>query len=185
MLKEIQARTEKEMRKAVEATLKGFNGVRTGRASLTLLDGLMVEAYGSSVPVNQVATLSVPETRLITVQPWDASLLPAIERAVLKSDLGVTPANDGKVVRIPIPPLTEERRKELVKVVRKIGEEGRVAVRNARRDANEWLKRKERQKEAPEDEVKKGLELIQTLTDRSIKEIDELLAKKEKEIMEF
>ncbi len=185
MLKEIQAKTEKEMRRAVEATLKGFNGVRTGRASLTLLDGLMVEAYGSSVPVNQVATLSVPETRLITVQPWDASLLPAIERAVLKSDLGVTPANDGKVVRIPIPSLTEERRKELVKVVRKIGEEGRVAVRNARRDANEWLKRKERQKEAPEDEVKKGLELIQTLTDRSIKEIDELLAKKEKEIMEF
>ncbi len=185
MLKEIQARAEKEMRKAIEAALKGFNGVRTGRASLALLDGLMVEAYGSPVPVNQVATLAAPETRLITVQPWDASLLPAVERAILKSDLGVTPANDGKVIRIPIPALTEERRKELGKVVRKIAEEGRVAVRNARRDANEWLKRKEREKEASEDEVKKGLDIVQGLTNRFIKEIDELLAKKEKEIMEF
>jgi len=185
VLKEIQARAEKEMRKAVESTLKGFNGVRTGRASLALLDGLTVEAYGSALPVNQVATLAVPETRLITVQPWDAALLPAIERAILKSDLGVTPANDGKVIRIPIPGLTEERRKELVKVVRKIAEEGRVAVRNARRDANEWLKRKEREKEASEDEVKKGMEMVQGLTNRLISEIDELLAKKEKEIMEF
>lgn len=185
MLKEVQARSEKEMRRAVEATLKGFNGVRTGRASLTLLDGVTVEAYGSTVPINQVATLGVPETRLITVQPWDASLLPAIEKAILRSDLGVTPANDGKVIRIPIPGLTEERRKELVKVVRKIAEEGRVAVRNARRDANEWLKRKEREKDASEDEVKKGLDIIQGLTNRLINEIDELLAKKEKEIMEF
>ncbi len=185
MLKEVQARAEKEMRRAIEATLKGFNGVRTGRASLTLLDGVTVEAYGSAVPINQVATLAVPETRLITVQPWDASLLPAVERAILKSDLGVTPANDGKVIRIPIPALTEERRKELVKVVRKIAEEGRVAVRNARRDANEWLKKKEREKESSEDEVKKGLDIVQGLTNRLINEIDELLAKKEKEIMEF
>ncbi len=185
MLKEIQARAEKEMRRAIEATVKGFNGVRTGRASLALLDGLMVEAYGSAVPINQVATMAVPETRLITVQPWDASLLPAIERAILKSDLGVTPSNDGKVVRIPIPTLTEERRRDLGKVVRKIAEEGRVAVRNARRDANEWLKRKEREKEASEDEVKKGLDLVQGLTNRFINEIDQLLAKKEKEIMEF
>ena len=185
MLKDMQAKAEKEMRRAIESTVRGFNGVRTGRASLTLLDGLMVEAYGSTVPVNQVATLGVPETRLITVQPWDASLLSAIERAILKSDLGVTPANDGKVVRIPIPSLTEERRKELVKVVRKIAEEGRVAVRNARRDANEGLKRKEREKELSEDDVKKGLEIIQSLTNRLISEVDELLAKKEKEIMEF
>lgn len=185
MLKEIQAKTEKEMRKAIEATLKGFNGVRTGRASLTLLDGLMVEAYGSVVPVNQVATLAVPETRLITVQPWDPSLLAAIDRAVFKSDLGVTPTNDGKVIRIAIPPLTEERRKELVKVVRKIAEEGRVAVRNVRREANEALKREEREKEASEDEVKHGADVIQDLTNRLIHEIDGLLAKKEKEIMEF
>ncbi len=185
MLKEIQAKTEKEMRKAIEATIRGFNGVRTGRASLALLDGIAVEAHGTAVPINQVATLATPETRLITVQPWDPSLLPAIERALLKSELGVTPANDGKVIRIPIPALTEERRKELVKVIRKIAEEGRVAVRNARREANEWLKRKEREKETPEDEAKKGLEMIQGLTDRFIKEIDELLAKKEKEIMEF
>jgi len=184
-MKEIYARAEKEMRKAIEATVKGFNAVRTGRASLALLDGLMVEAYGAAVPVNQVATLAVPETRLITVQPWDVSLLPAIERAILKSDLGVTPTSDGKVVRIPIPPLTEERRRELVKVVRKIAEEGRVAVRNARRDANDALKRQERSGETSEDEVKKGLERIQALTDRSIEEIDELLAKKEKEIMQF
>lgn len=186
MLKEISVRAEREMKKAIEATVKGFNGVRTGRASLALLDGLMVEAYDSPpVPINQVASLAVPETRLITVQPWDTSLLPAIEKAVLKSDLGVTPSNDGKLIRIPIPALTEERRKELVKVVRKIAEEGRVAVRNARRDANESLKRKEREKEASEDEVKKGQDMIQVVTNRLTKEIDELLAKKEKEIMEF
>lgn len=185
MLKEIQTKAEKEMRKAIDATLKGFNGVRTGRASLTLLDGLMVDAYGSVTPVNQVATLAVPETRLITVQPWDPSLLAAIERAVRKSDLGITPTNDGKVIRIAIPPLTEERRKELVKVVRKIAEEGRVAVRNARREANDALKREEREKEASEDEVKHGADVIQDLTNRLIHEIDGLLAKKEKEIMEF
>ena len=173
------------MKKAIEATVKGFNGVRTGRASLALLDGLMVEAYGSPVPVNQVANLAVPETRLMTLQPWDPSLLPAIEKAILKSDLGVTPTNDGKLIRIPIPALTEERRRELVKVVRKIAEEGRVAVRSVRRDANESLKRKEREKEASEDEVKKGQDTIQGLTNRLTKEIDELLAKKEKEIMEF
>lgn len=185
MLKEIQAKGEKEMRKAIDATLKGFNGVRTGRASLTLLDGLMVEAYGSVVPVNQVATLAVPETRLITVQPWDPSLLAAIERAFRKSDLGVSPTNDGKMIRIAIPPLTEERRKELVKIVRKIAEEGRVAVRNVRREGNEALKRHEREKEASEDEVKHGADEIQDLTNRLIHEIDGLLAKKEKEIMEF
>lgn len=185
MLKEIQVKAEKEMRKAIDATLKGFNGVRTGRASLALLDGLMVEAYGSVVPVNQVATLAVPETRLITVQPWDPSLLPAIERAVRKSDLGITPTNDGKIVRIAVPPLTEERRKELVKVVRKLAEEGRVAVRNARREANDALKREEREKEASEDDVKHGVDVIQELTNRLIHEIDGLLAKKEKEIMEF
>lgn len=185
MLKEIQAKAEKEMRKAIDATLKGFNGVRTGRASLTLLDGLMVEAYGSVVPVNQVATLAVPETRLITVQPWDPSMLVAIERAVHKSDLGVTPSNDGKVIRIAIPSLTEERRKELVKVVRKIAEEGRIAIRNARRDGNEALKRQEREKAASEDDVKHGTDVIQDLTNRLIHEIDGLSAKKEKEIMEF
>ncbi len=185
MLKEIQAKADKEMRKAIEATLKGFNGVRTGRASLALLDGLTVEAYGSAVPLNQVASMAVPEMRLITVQPWDPSLLTAIERAILKSDLGVTPGNDGQVIRITIPSLTEERRKDLVKVVRKIAEEGRVAVRNARREANESLKRQEREKETSEDEIKHGVDMIQDLTNRLIHEIDGLMAKKEKEIMEF
>ena len=185
MLKEIQAKAEKEMRRAIEATLKGFNGVRTGRASLALVDGIAVEAYGSAVPLHQVATMAVPEMRLITVQPWDPSLLTAIERAILKSDLGITPSNDGKVIRIAIPSLTEERRKELVKVVRKIAEEGRIAVRNARREANELLKRQEREKEASEDEVKHGVDMVQELTNQLIHEIDGLLAKKEKEIMEF
>jgi len=185
VLKEIQVKAEKEMRKAIEATLRGFNSVRTGRASLTLLDGLMVEAYDSVVPVNQVATLAVPETRMITVQPWDPSLLAAIERAIRKSDLGVTPTNDGKIIRIAIPSLTEERRKELVKVVKKIAEEGRVAIRNARREANEALKREEREKEASEDDVKHGVDVIQELTNRLIHEVDGLLTKKEKEIMEF
>jgi len=185
VLKEIQAKADKEMRKAIEATLKGFNGVRTGRASLALLDGLTVEAYGSAVPLNQVASMAVPEMRLITVQPWDPSLLTAIERAILKSDLGVTPGNDGQVIRITIPSLTEERRKDLVKVVRKIAEEGRVAVRNARREANESLKRQEREKETSEDEIKHGVDMIQDLTNRLIHEIDGLMAKKEKEIMEF
>jgi ribosome recycling factor len=185
VLKDVQARAEKEMKKAIDATLKGFNGVRTGRASVALLDGLMVEAYGQLVPVAQVAGLAVPETRLITIQPWDSSLLPAIEKAIQKSDLGVTPVRDAKVVRVPIPPLTEERRRELVKVVRKIAEDGRVGVRNARREANEWVKRKEREKQASEDDVKKGLDLIQGLTDRFIKEVEDHLAKKEKEIMQF
>ena len=185
MLKEIHAKAEKEMRKAIDATLKGFNGVRTGRASIALLDGLMVEAYGSAAPLNQVATMAVPELRMITVQPWDPSLLTAIERAILKSDLGVTPGNDGKIIRIAIPSLTEERRKDLVKVVRKIAEEGRVAVRNARREANESLKRQEREKETSEDEIKHGVDMIQDLTNRLIHEIDGLMARKEKEIMEF
>jgi len=185
MIAEIKAQAEQQMKKAVEATARDFNGVRTGRASLALLDGIMVEYYGTPTPLNQVATLAVPESRLITIQPWDPSLLPSIEKAILRSDLGITPTNDGRVVRLAIPPLTEERRRELVKVVRKMAEEGRVAIRNIRREANDRLKKAEKEKKISEDEAKKGMEEIQNLTDRFIKEIDGLLAKKEREIMEF
>ena len=185
MSKESETQAERQMRKATEATARGYATVRTGRASTTLLEGVMVDSYGTPTPLNQVATLAVPESRLISIQPWDVKLLPAIEKAILKSDLGITPTNDGKVVRIAVPPLTEERRRELVKVVRKMAEEGRVAIRNVRRDANEALKKEERAREISEDELTKSLEVIQNLTNKYHKEIDDLLAKKEKEILEF
>jgi ribosome recycling factor len=185
MLKEITQKTDRDMRKAIEATVREFNGVRTGRASAALLDNIVVDAYGSPMPLPKVATVAVPERSLITVQPWDPSLLSAIEKAILKSDLGITPASDGKVVRLAVPPLTEERRKELVKVVRRIAEEGRVAIRNIRRDANEATKKLEKDKKISEDEARRETDQIQDLTNRLTKELDALLAKKEKEIMEF
>lgn len=176
---------EKAMKRALEVTQKSFNSVRTGRASLVLLDSVVVDYYGTPTPLNQVAALAVPEKRLITIHPWDPSLIPVIEKAILKSELGITPSNDGKIIRIAIPPLTEERRRELVKVVRRMAEEGRVLVRNSRRDANEHLKGKEKEKLIPEDELHRSLDQVQELTDRYIKEIDGMLAKKEKEILEF
>ncbi len=178
-------KAEQDMKRATEAALKDFNSVRTGRASLALLDGIHVDYHGTPSPLNQVASLAIPERRLITIQPWDPSLVPVIEKAILKSDLGITPNNDGKVIRLGIPSLTEERRKELVKVVRKMAEEGRVVIRNLRRDANEALKKLEKNKQLPEDSVRKGMDQIQELTNRMIKGLDELLEKKEKEIMEF
>ncbi|HEV8663076.1 MAG TPA: ribosome recycling factor [Candidatus Methylomirabilis sp.] len=185
MLKQVTSQTERDMRKSVETVAREFGGVRTGRASTALLEPIRVEYYGTPTPLSQVATVATPETRLITVQPWDPSLVPAIEKAILKSGLGVTPTSDGKVIRIAIPPLTEERRKELVKVVRKLAEDGRVAVRNLRRDANDRLKALEKDKKLSADDLRKGLEQVQDLTNRIIKEIDDLLAKKEKEILEF
>src|SRR5512138_3395280 len=137
---EIVRKAEQDMKRTVEATLKGFNGVRTGRASTGLLDNIHVDYHGNSLPLNQLASVAVPERRLITIQAWDPSSVPAIEKAILKSDLGITPSNDGKLIRLAVPALTEERRKELVKVVRKQAEEGRVVIRNLRRDANEHLK---------------------------------------------
>jgi ribosome recycling factor len=185
VLKQVTSQTERDMRKSVETVAREFGGVRTGRASTALLEPIRVEYYGTPTPLSQVATVATPETRLITVQPWDPSLVPAIEKAILKSGLGVTPTSDGKVIRIAIPPLTEERRKELVKVVRKLAEDGRVAVRNLRRDANDRLKALEKDKKLSADDLRKGLEQVQDLTNRIIKEIDDLLAKKEKEILEF
>ncbi len=178
-------KAEQEMKRAIEATLKNFNGVRTGRASVSLVEGIHVDYHGTMTPLNQLASLAVPERRLITIQPWDPSAVQAIEKAILKSDLGITPTSDGKVIRLTVPTLTEERRKELVKVIHKMAEEGRVIIRNHRRDANDGLKKMEKAKQVSEDEVRKGNELIQDVTNKMIKNLDELLAKKEKEIMEF
>src|SRR5574341_1389100 len=150
-MQEVLRKAEQDMKRATEATLKEFNSVRTGRASLALLEGIQVEYHGTPSPLNRVANLAIPERRLITIQPWDASLIPAIEKSILKSDLGITPTSDGKVIRLAIPPLTEERRKELVKVVRRMAEEGRVAIRNGRRDANEGIKKLEKEKKISED----------------------------------
>lgn len=184
-MQEIIKKAEQDMKRATEATLKDFNSVRTGRASVALLDGIVVDYHGTPTPLKAVANLATPERRLITIQPWDASLVPAIEKAILKSDLGITPSNDGKVIRLAVPTLTEERRKELVKVVRKLAEEGRVIIRNIRRDANEALKKLEKNKQLSEDGVHKGMDQTQDLTNRMIKSLDDLLQKKEKEIMEF
>jgi len=184
-MQDVLKKTEQDMKRATEATLKEFNGVRTGRASVALLDSISVDYHGTPTPLNRLANLATPERRLITIQPWDTSIVPAIEKAILKSDLGITPSNDGKVIRLAVPALTEARRKELVKIVRKMAEEGRVVIRNMRRDANEALKKLEKGKQLSEDGVRKGMEQIQELTNRMIKGLDELLEKKEKEIMEF
>jgi ribosome recycling factor len=184
MVKEIFKKTKDRMNKSIEALKKDLAGIRTGRASLSLLDSIRVDYYGSQVPLNQVATLNVPEPRTITIQPWEQRMIPVIEKAILESGLGLTPTNDGKIIRINIPPLTEERRKQLTKVVRKRAEEARISVRNIRRDANDELKKLEKQKQLSEDELKKRLDEVQKLTDEFIKQIDDILQKKEKEIME-
>lgn len=173
------------MGKSVASLKNELKRVRTGRASLSLLDGIKVDYYGTSTPLNQIASLAVPESRLMTIQPWDASVIKDIEKAILKSDLGLTPGNDGKVVRISVPPLTEERRKSLVKVIHKMSEEHKVAIRNIRRDANEQLKTMKKDGDISEDEAFKAQEKIQKMTDDFIKMIDAVYAEKEKEILEF
>lgn len=162
-----------------------FKTIRTGRASAALFDQVKVDAYGTATPLSQVATVSVPEARLVVIQPWDKGLLSEIDRAIQKSELSVNPSNDGKVIRISIPPLTEDRRKEFVKVAKNMAEQSRVAVRNIRREANEALKKKQKSSEITEDDEKKGADEIQKLTDNYIKEINSLLEDKEKEIMEI
>jgi ribosome recycling factor len=176
---------QENMEKAITALEKSFNKVRTGRASLSLLEGIKVEYYGTVTPLNQVASLSVPESRLIIISPWDSSILGIIEKAIQKSDLGLMPHNDGKLIRLAIPPLTEERRKELVKVVRKMAEECKVKQRNSRRDANEQLKALKKDNEISEDDLYNFQEEVQKMTDRYIQKADEVLAAKEKEIMEI
>lgn len=184
MVSEVMAEAKQRMQAAVEAARRDFAGIRSGRASASLLDRISVDYYGTVTPLNQLATISVPEARLIIVQPWDQSQLQAVEKAIAQSDLGLTPSNDGQIIRIAVPPLTEERRKELVRVVRKEAEERRVAIRNIRRDANETIKELEKEKELSTDESRRAQESIQELTDKYIKEIDLLLESKEKEILE-
>lgn len=179
----IKEATER-MEKTLEHLTREFAGLRAGRANPAMLDRILVDYYGSPTPINQLANISVPEPRLLVIQPWDKSSIPDIEKAIMKSDLGVNPSNDGNVIRIAIPSLTEERRKELVKVVRKRAEESKVAIRNIRREANDSLKALEKNGQISEDEQKKRLEEVQKITDNHIKEIDKLAGGKEKDIME-
>ena len=174
---------ETRMQAAVDLLGREFSGVRTGRASTALLDGVRVEAYGSQTPVNQMASLSVPDPKTLVIQPWDTSQMTAIEKAILKSDLGLTPSNDGKVIRLTLPALTEERRKQLAKTVGKLAEESRVAIRNIRRDANDKLKGLAKDKKLSQDEERRAHDQIQKTTDRFIGKIDELTKKKEQEIL--
>lgn len=168
----------------IGAAKREFSSVRTGRANPALLDRVTVDYYGTETPLNQLAAVSAPEPRLLTIQPWDKSQIAAIEKGILLADLGLTPSNDGNVIRIAIPQLTEERRRDLVKVVRKIAEDMRVQIRNARRDANETIKAFEKDGEVPADAARRAQEQIQALTDKHTKQIDELVGLKEKEIME-
>jgi ribosome recycling factor len=184
MEQELKRKTTDRMDRTIEALRKEFSSIRTGRASLALLDGIMVNYYDTLTPLQQLASLSIPESRQMAIQPWDPKTIPDIEKAILKSDLGLTPMNDGKMIRMNIPPLTEERRKQLVKMVKKKAEEAKVAVRNIRRDSNEELKKLEKEKHLSEDEVKKSQDEIQKVTDSYITRVDDVLANKEKEIME-
>jgi ribosome recycling factor len=185
MIESIYQETTQNMEKSIDSLKNEFKKIRTGRASLSILDGIRVEYYGTTTPLNQVASLSVPESRLITIQPWDVSVIKDIEKAILKSDLGLTPSSDGKIIRITIPPLTEERRKELVKVIYKKSEEHRVAVRNIRRDSNEFLKGLKKDGEISEDDAFRAQDQVQKITDKHIKLIDDTCKEKEKEILEF
>ena len=185
MIASIYDETRESMNKSVKSLKKELKRMRTGRASLAILDGIKVDYYGTPTPLNQMATLAVPESRLITIQPWDVSVIKDIEKAILKSDLGLTPSSDGKIIRISIPQLTEERRKELVKVVHKKCEDFKVSVRNIRRDSNELLKTMKNDGEISEDDAFKSQEQVQKITDEHIKLIDECYQEKEKEILEF
>jgi ribosome recycling factor len=177
--------TVAKMEKTLSSLKTDLNKIRTGRASLALFDDIRVDYYGTPTPLNQMATLSVPEPRLITIQPWDTSIIGEIEKAIFKSELGVTPASDGKIIRIAIPRLTEERRKELVKVVRKMAEGAKVAIRNIRREANDQLKGLEKNKKISQDQLHQMMDKVQKSTDNLIEKVDGVLASKEKEILEI
>jgi ribosome recycling factor len=185
MVEKVFKETREKMEKAIEALKKEQSRIRTGRASVSILDGLRVQYYGSLVPLNQVASVAVPESRLITIQPWDIKAIGDIEKAVLKSELGLTPVNDGKMIRINIPPLTEERRRDLVKVIKKMAEESRVALRNLRRESNESFKELKKDKAISEDAFFKGQEEVQKITNDYIEKVDHISEEKEKEILSF
>ena len=185
MISNLKKNTESRMSKSVDSLTESLQSIRAGRANTSLLDKIYVDYYGQQSPLNQVASLSAPEARLLAIQPWDASLIPEIEKAIQKSDLGITPSNDGKVIRLVIPQLTEERRKDLTKLVGKYAEEAKVSIRNIRRDAMEDIKKAEKAKEISEDDRKTYEEDIQKLTDKYIKDIDGVAEEKEKELMEI
>lgn len=178
------AQAKERMEKSVEAVRREFSSVRSGKATANLLDTVRVEAYGSKMAINQVGSVSVPEPRMLIVQPWDKSLIKDIERGIQEADLGLNPSNDGNVVRVPIPALTEERRKDMVRMLHKLAEEGRVAVRQIRQDANKEIKARQGKHEISEDDAHRQMDDIQKLTDQHIKKIDDLLAHKEEEVME-
>jgi ribosome recycling factor len=185
MINDITSDAENGMKKAVDSFKRDLQKIRTGRANTSMLDGLKVDYYGTPTPVNQVATVQVVDARLITVKPWEKNMIPVIDKAIRASDLGINPVADSELVRLPIPPLTQERRKELAKNVNKQTEEARVAVRSARRDAMEMIKDAEKEKQVSEDERKKGEKSIQDLTDKYIAAIEDIAKAKEKEIMEL
>ena len=184
MIKDVIANMNLHMGKSIESLRKEYQRVRTGRASTSLLDEVRVENYGSISPINQVATLSVPEARTITIQPWDPKMIQPIEKAIMNANLGITPANDGKVIRLNLPPLTEERRKDIVKQLKKDAEEAKVALRNIRRDAIDSLKKLEKDKQISEDELKRAEKDVQDFTNSHVAKIDEVQLHKEKEVME-
>ncbi len=184
MIKDILKKAGERMTKAVEHLSIEFNKVRIGKASTGLLEGIKVDYYGTPTPLAQVASINTPDSHTIAVQPWDKSMIPVIEKTILNANLGLNPSSDGNLVRVPIPPLNEERRKELVKMIKKLSEDARIAVRNVRRDEIEHLKKSEKDDHISEDDRKHAEKEIQTLTDKHIKDVDALLAKKEKEIME-
>lgn len=182
--KDILKHADEKMKKAVEVVREELVKIRTGKATTALLDSVKIDYYGTMTALNKIASVSTPDVHTIAVQPWEKSIIPIIEKAILQANLGLNPANDGTVVRVPIPPLNEERRRELVKLVKKFGEDGKIVIRNIRRDAIEHLKKAEKGDHMPEDERKRGEQETQKLTDKFIKDIDNLLAIKEKEIME-
>jgi len=184
MIADVVKELKENQGKAVDAFKRELSRIRTGRANLAILEPVRVEYYGSKVPLNQVASLSVPDARLIVIKPWEKSSIPEIEKAINVAEIGLTPQNDGEVVRLPIPSLTEERRKDLVKQSRRLAENAKVSLRNHRRDSNDFLKELEKNKDISEDDKKRGLEQTQVATDESVSRIDEILAEKEKEIME-
>ena len=185
MKEEILSEMRDKMENSIDALKKEFMRIRTGRASTALLEGIKVDCYETQMPLEQVASLSVPESRLITIKPWDQSIIGEIEKSILKSELGLNPMNDGKIIRISIPPLTEERRRELAKLAKKMAEEAKISIRNHRREANELFKDLKNEKEISEDEMYKCQDQVQDITNDFTKKIDEVTAEKEKEIIEF
>lgn len=185
MINEVMSEARASMDKAIKALKKEMTKVRTGRASVSLLDDVRVDYYGVPTPLSQVATLAVPEARMMTVQPWEKNLIPEIEKALFKADLGLTPSSDGLLIRLPVPALTEERRREMVKITKRMSEDAKISVRNARRDANETLKMLEKEKEITEDDLKRSEKEVQQLTDEFVAVVDTVVQNKENEVMEI